>query len=196
MLDTVHHFFVVFFFWAYSADRRCRIYVSIWEFQHHLFLEVVWCTWVSAHCPRSRNGLPGRWGPFQFRPHGGSQWDLDGDAAKCRCTASVWPLARSLALTHSHGELGSSAAAVGQQQQAPQTQPREWIAPQQRGRTSEHRLHAVPPQATLPRGLLVFEAFDFLRGIGMAPSTESFKQKYVWKTKQSNTERFCPPILN
>lgn len=102
---------------------------------------------------------------------------------------------RSLTHSHSHGELGSSAAAVGQQQQAPQTQPREWIAPQQRGRTSEHRLHAVPPQATLPRGLLVFETFDFLRGIGMAPSTESFKQKYVWKTKQSNTERFCPPQL-
>lgn len=70
-------------------------------------------------------------------------------------------LARSLTHSHSHGELGSSAAAVGQQQQAPQTQPREWIAPQQRGRTSEHRLHAVPPQATLPRGLLVFETFDF-----------------------------------
>lgn len=68
MLDRVHHFFV--FFLAYSADRRCRIYVSIWEFQHHLFLEVVWCTWVSAHFPRSRNGLPGRWGPFQFWPRG------------------------------------------------------------------------------------------------------------------------------
>lgn len=108
----------------------------------------------------------------QLGGFGGSQKDLDGDAAKGRCSACVWPLARS------NRELGSSAAAVGQQQQAPQTQPRERIAPQQRWRAAEHRLHAVPPQATLPSGLLVFETFDFLRGIGFAVNSRSVNGVY------------------
>lgn len=125
-------------------------------------------------------------------PHGwvgvSSQKDLHGDAAKgsvlCVCLAS-----------RSHRELGSSAAAVGQQQQAPQTQPREWVAPQQRWRTSKHRLHAVPPQATLPRGLLVFETFDFLRGIGFTVTGRSVYGMYgfskVMVLRQTLTDCLC-----
>lgn len=189
MLDRVHHFFVFFFSILCrpkAPDLRQHLRVSTPSIPGgcvmHLGLR-------SLSTQQERP--PGEVRSISILATRVQSWDLDGDAAKCRCTASVW-----LARSHSHGELGSSAAAVGQQQQSPQTQPREWIAPQQRGRASEHRLHAVPPQATLPRGLLVFETFDFLRGIGMAPSTESFKQKYVRKTKQSNTERFCPTILN
>lgn len=137
--------------------------------------------------PRSLcQSVSSHWSAQQRRPHGGRGVRFSCIAVKQistetqprgRCSACVLPLARP----RSHRELGSSAAAVGQQQQAPQTQPRERIAPQQRRRTSEHRLHAFPPQATLPRGLLVFETFDFLREIGLAVNSGSMyaKQNYT-----------------
>lgn len=59
-------------------------------------------------------------------------------------------------------ELRPPAAAVWQQHQAPQTQPREWVAPQERGRTSKHSFHPVPSHSTLPCWFLVFKAFYLL----------------------------------
>lgn len=49
---------------------------------------------------------------------------------------------------------------MGHQQQTPQTQACKWITPQQGGGTPEHSLHPVPSHASLPRGLLIFEAFN------------------------------------
>lgn len=170
LLDTVHHFFSII----------CR--TKMQSLRQHLRVS-------TPSIPVGRDG-PGTRSSYcstqQRRPQRGrevhfsrgatrlgeegSLKNLDGDAAG-------GPVLRVCPASGSHRKLGSSAAAVGQQQQAPQTQPGERVAPQQRGRTSEHRLHAVPTQATLPRGLLVFETFDFLPEIGFTVSSRSMYGK-------------------
>lgn len=77
--------------------------------------------------------------------------------------SSVGELHQSTLL--SDRKLRPAAATMSQQQQAPQTQACEWIAPQQRRWTAKHSFHSVPPHATLPCGLLVFKTFNLLQDI-------------------------------
>lgn len=128
-----------------------------------IFSRSLWCTWVTLRQPISSSFL--HTSGTASREERSTFALATQDSREILIQTQLRVCELYLSALHSDRELGSSAATVGQQQQAPQTQACEWIAPQQGGRTSKYCFHTIPPQATLPCGLFIFKTFNFLQDI-------------------------------